>query len=397
MIRKLGKQRIIYSKKINKQDERTRDDKQIYKEDETHEYEETHGDEINEIERIEREIKEIERIEREIKEIEETEQKSQLLFICAQPDETYFHWQVKLYLHNFTKYVDKEQCYAIFGYKDNPSEEIIKLKEEYPHIYWYKDEREDKRTYISSIRPFLLKKFFKDKPYVGKLFFYHDSDILFRKFPDFNKMIHDDQNYLSDTIGYIGSRYIKIRCKKCKRGNDYLPENDLLNKMAECIGLPVEVIEKNQDNSGGAQYLLKDIDWTFWEKCETDCIKLYKLMDDYMKKHTGGDCRIQKWCSDMWCLLWNLWKIDRKTIVDPELSFSWAPGSIEKYNRHNIFHLAGINDSNCEGKFYKGKFVHRCPIKLLRNNSKYFDYVSKDNATYKYIENMKDYIKSNTI
>ena len=64
---------------------------------------------------------------------------------------------------------------------------------------------------------------------VGKLFFYHDSDILFRKFPDFSKMIQDDQNYLSDTIGYIGSRYIKIRCKKCKRGNDYLPENDLLN------------------------------------------------------------------------------------------------------------------------------------------------------------------------
>ena len=46
-------------------------------------------------------------------------------------------------------------------------------------------------------------------------------------------------------------------------------ENDLLNKMAECIGLPVKVIEQNQDNSGGAQYLLKDIDWKFWEKCET--------------------------------------------------------------------------------------------------------------------------------
>ena len=44
--------------------------------------------------------------------------------------------------------------------------------------------------------------------------------------------------------------------------------------------------------------------------------------------------------------------------------------------------------------FYKGKFVHTCPIELLRNNSKYFDYVSEDNATYMYIENMKDYIQS---
>ena len=114
MRRKIGKKRIIYSKKNKKKQEKI-EQEQVDIEKIEQEQEQL------DIERIEQEIREIERIEQEIREIEETQQKSKLLFICAQPDETYFHWQVKLYLHNFTKFVDKEQCYAIFGYRDNPS------------------------------------------------------------------------------------------------------------------------------------------------------------------------------------------------------------------------------------------------------------------------------------
>ena len=45
---------------------------------------------------------------------------SELIFISAQPDNKYFHWQVELYLHNFTKFISKDKCYAIFGYQTEP-------------------------------------------------------------------------------------------------------------------------------------------------------------------------------------------------------------------------------------------------------------------------------------
>lgn len=315
---------------------------------------------------------------------------SNLIFISAQPDIKYFHWQVELYLHNFTKFISKDKCYVIFGYETEPSDYIKNLKEKYPNIYWYKDDREDK-SYIPSIRPHILKKFFKEYPKLGKFVFYHDSDILFRKLPDFNKLLKDDVSYLSDTISYIGYDYIVNSCTKYKKEHTELPENDLLIKMAEIVDIPVETIRINQNNSGGAQYLLKNIDFDFWNNVEIDSNKLYKLMTDYEKKYGN---HIQKWTADMWAVLWNIWKKEQKTKVSPDLSFSWATGTLEEYNKHNIFHLAGVTKDMKDKKFWKGGFIEENPIDKLKEDPEFFNYVEENSATNIYIDNMKDYIKS---
>ena len=128
-----------------------------------------------------------------------------IVFVTAQPDVPYFHWQVKLYVHNFIeKGIDPNSIHVIFSTLGNNklSQGAEDLKKIGINIHSYKDERVNKR-YIPSIKPFLLYKWLEQYPQYGKCFFLHDADIIFRELPDFEKMINDDICYLSDTIGYL--------------------------------------------------------------------------------------------------------------------------------------------------------------------------------------------------
>ena len=61
-----------------------------------------------------------------------------MIFISAQPDTEYFHWQVELYMYQFAKYGICDRSYAIFGYTGaNPSEYAVELSKRY-NIYFYK-------------------------------------------------------------------------------------------------------------------------------------------------------------------------------------------------------------------------------------------------------------------
>ena len=156
---------------------------------------------------------------------------SRLIFISAQPDEVYSHWQAELYLYQFSKHGILDNCYAIFGYtQENPSVELIELKKKYPkNIVWYKDDRNInvKNFYLPSIKPHCLKKFLRQYPSLGKNIFVHDSDILLVKLPKMELFLNDSIGYLSDTINYIGYEYIKGCCKRYKEKYPELPEDDL--------------------------------------------------------------------------------------------------------------------------------------------------------------------------
>src|SRR5271155_2523908 len=39
-----------------------------------------------------------------------------VIFISAQPDNTYFHWQVEIYLYQFAKQGVADRCFALIGY-----------------------------------------------------------------------------------------------------------------------------------------------------------------------------------------------------------------------------------------------------------------------------------------
>jgi len=322
-------------------------------------------------------------------------QDNDLIFVSAQPDTIYFHWQVELYLYQFSKHGPKiaDRCYAIFGYeKDGPSRNLVELSKKYKNIIWYKDDRiiPKENYYIPSIRPHLFKKFFKEKPELGRNVFFHDSDIFIVHVPKFELMLNDDIGYLSDTISYIGAKYIKDCATRYKSKYPELDENDIFKKMCDCIGITQELVESNQDNSGGAQYLLKNIDESYWEEVETKCMTLYDMLKKYEKNYPI-DHHIQSWTAGMWADLWVYWKNGKKTLIHKELEFSWATWTIKDYESKNIFHLAGITGENKSDKFYKGQYVNKNIFDEYKKNPTIFDHVSKDNATYAYTNVIKEY------
>lgn len=317
-----------------------------------------------------------------------------MIFITAQPDTPYFHWQVSIYLYQFGKHNILEHCYAVFGYGDidnKPSNYVNNLMRTNKNIIVYKDTRTNEtKKYTPSIRPHLLAKFFRDRPELGKNVFYHDSDIFLVKLPKFELLLNDDIGYLSDTISYIGYDYLKDCGNRYKKIHN-VSELELVNNMCKIVGISPELVKQNQKNSGGAQYLFKNIDYTYWEECVEQSIMLYNYFCDYDKKYPIKN-PVQKWCAGMWVELWNYWKRGKRTSIHKELNFSWATNSVSDYNNCNIFHLAGITKENSNDKFFKSLYTTENVFDAYLRNNKIFDHISKDNATYEYCKILKEYI-----
>jgi len=314
-----------------------------------------------------------------------------MIFISAQPDTTYFHWQVEIYMYQFAKHGIIDRCYVLFGYSgEGPTEYAKRLMKKYATIRCYKDERKS-NEYSPTIRPYLLSKFFDENPDLGKNVFYHDSDIFITKLPNFSLMLNDKNGYVSDTISYIGYDYIKNCSDRYRAKYRNLPEADIFYGMCKTVDIDPELVRKNQKNSGGAQYLLKNIDGDFWRDCEKKCMKLYDYLSKYEKSYPIQH-HIQKWTTDMWVVLWLYWKTKGPTLIHKELDFSWATGSIADYNKLNIFHLAGITSANCKDKFFKGKYTKVTVFDAYIRDKSIFDHINKNNATYEYVNVIREYI-----
>jgi len=319
-----------------------------------------------------------------------------ILFVSAQPDVPYFIWQIKLYVHNFIeKGIDPSQIHVILSIvhrNEEPSKESLKLKDFGINVHHFRDER-FKKSYIPSIKPYLISKWLESNPDYGKIFFLHDADIIFRELPSFDRLLDDDVSYLSDTIGYIGYKYIMDCCNRYEQQHPTSEKGQLIKEMANVIGVDVNVIEENQDNSGGGQYLIKNTTPELWKKIYEDCTPLYNQMLDYQKRFPISPGEIQFWTAEMWALLWNLWLSNHKTKITKELDFSWATDSIEIYEKRPILHMAGVTDDLKNRKFYKGEFINVDPIQKLIDEPTFFDFIEKTSSTIKYIDNMKSYIK----
>ncbi len=322
-----------------------------------------------------------------------------LLFVSAQHDVPYFHWQVEVYINNFIDMgVPPENIHVVFSLPNGakkPTRGARTLQMKYQNIHFFPDERE-KIHYIPSIKPFLISKWLKEDPTRGNLFFLHDSDILLTRIPNFSRLMSGGVNYLSNTIGYIGHDYIKECCRRYEEKHPSLSEGQLLDEMSMVIGLHPETIRYNQKNSGGAQYLLKQQNWELWDKIYKDSTNLYDKMLDFQKRYPISPGEIQFWTAEMWSILWNLWYAGHQTQITKELNFSWATDDIKTYDKCPIFHLAGITDEHKTTKFYKADFINKNPLEVLRNDIDFFNYVDKNNATSKYIENMISLVKKQT-
>jgi len=318
-----------------------------------------------------------------------------LVFVSAQPDVPYFHWQTEVYSQNFiNKGINPKNIHVIFGIVNGnkPTEESLKLKSIGINVHHYLDNRETK-TYIPSVKPFLISKWLEEHPKFGECFFLHDADIVFRELPDFEKMMKDDIIYLSDTIGYIGYNYIKDCCDRYEKFHPKSGKEQLLSEMAQVVGIDVNIIKENQENSGGGQYLIKNTNSELWKKIYSECTPLYNQMMNYQKRFPIHPGEIQFWTAEMWSLLWNLWLHGLKTKVTEDLGFSWATDTVKQYEKYPILHMAGVTDDLKTTKFYKGDFINVNPLDKLKQNINYFDYVDKNSSTIKYIEIMKSIVK----
>jgi hypothetical protein len=319
-----------------------------------------------------------------------------ILFVTAQPDVPYFIWQIKLYVHNFIeKGINPNQIHVIFSLLNKnkqPSEESLQLKDLGINVHHFIDER-IKKHYIPSIKPYLISKWIQKNSKHGELFFLHDADIIFNELPSFDRLLNDEVCYMSDTIGYIGHNYIMDCCERYENQHPTSEKGQLISEMANVVGVDVNTIKENQENSGGGQYLFKNTNCELWDKMYKDSIKLYDQMLDYQKRFPINPGQIQFWTAEMWAVLWNLWLYEFKTEIITDLDFSWATDTIDIYNSKNILHMAGVTDNLKTTKFYKGDYINIDPILKLKEDKNYFDYIDKTSSTIKYIENMKSYIK----
>jgi hypothetical protein len=322
-----------------------------------------------------------------------------LVFVTAQPDVPYFHWQCEVYGHNFVeKGIKPEQIhmiFSIFEVNGKESEGALKLRKKGYNVHFYTDKR-IKKHYIPSIKPYLISQWLNENPHFGKMFFLHDADIIFRELPNIESYLKDDQIcYLSDTRGYIGYKYITSCCERYEKNFPNCEKNQLINEMVDVIGIDIDLVKENQDNSGGGQYIIKNTNYKLWNKIYSDSIRLYDKMLDFKKRFPLKSGDIQFWTAEMWALLWNLWVANKQTKIVEELSFCWATDSVQNFGLHPILHMAGVVESMKNTKFFKGGFININPLEKLRENENYFDYIDEKSVTTKYIEVMKSLIKKN--
>jgi hypothetical protein len=321
---------------------------------------------------------------------------SELIYVTAQPDIPYFHWQCEVYAHNFEqKGIHPNQIHMIFalvGEEKKPSEFLSYLKTKGYNVYYYNDERE-KTIYIPSIKPYLIYKWLEEHPKFGKLFFLHDSDIIFRELPNYEKYLNDNICYLADTKGYVGYNYIIDCCRRYESQYTTTWENQLIDEMVDVVGTNVECLRCNQENSGGGQYIIKNTTPEMWLKIYKDSTALYDQMLNYQSRFPINPGEIQFWTAEMWALLWNLWWFEKETRIINDLDFSWATDNLDTYYKKPILHMAGVTDNLKSTKFYKGDYISVNPLDKLKENPNFFDYIDKDSATINYIEVMKSLIK----
>lgn len=289
-------------------------------------------------------------------------------YICAQPATLYYAWQLDAMLYSFrTVGVRLDNVHVVCAIHGEINNHFDVLMKKYPGVIFsfYEDTRSDK-TYISSIRPHILKKHFDAYSDLKKeAIFYHDCDIVLTRPLDIEDRIDNEVCYLSNTISYIGHSYIKSKGQ------------DILERMLDIVGIDEKTVERNQESSGGAQYLMKGIDKYFWYDVEKDSTRLFKeitQMNNEKKSKDQSYHEIQIWCADMWGVLWNLWKREKKTEVIKELNFSWATSNVAEWHRNAIYHNAGVTNSD-SGMFYKGECMNQMPDLTLSLDKKKCSYM----------------------
>ncbi len=310
----------------------------------------------------------------------QTEDKT-VQFVCAQPATLYYAWQVEVMINNFLSMGVNPTSINIVCALDETETiptEWFKLLMRYNPVkfFFYLDTRTSK-NYVSSIRPNILKQHWLRNPSLrDDIIFYHDCDIAFtRPVSEWltTDLLKDNNWYGSNCNSYLSSDYIESKGQ------------DILNAMCNISGIPKNIIQENNENNIGAQYIMKDVSPFFWLSVEEQCEKLYTDITQInnVKKQDDSDyMELQIWCADMWAILFTAWNLGKNTIVHGNLGFSWSTDTENDWYRYNIYHNAGVTSGN-QGYFFKGAYMNRLPYNepdvYIQDsaNKKYWDLIQQ--------------------
>lgn len=225
----------------------------------------------------------------------------------------------------------------------------------------YEDNRFDK-SYIPSIRPYLWWQYLKGHPErENETYFYIDSDVIFREWPDFDSLGVDAKHWAgSNCDGYIGHTYVK----GTTRGAEIVRRMAQYCKITEqqMIGVP----------GVGAQLVIAHPTAEIWEKSYHRSNALWHYLD-------GTQSNIQKWTAEMWAQLWT-WVEHGITLTMPkELDFAWVTDPIKRWDETKILHNSGVTEDTGQ-LFFKGKYRDYTPF------GEDFSWVDQTKCSKKYVE-----------
>jgi hypothetical protein len=284
-----------------------------------------------------------------------------LVYMCVQPNDLYYVWQVNVWLESCRRYgiLDKHKVHILIYKPDLHTfwlkgwEDVNKLYPEAEfHRYGDKGIKGMLKHYIPLLRPHVLWQHFTKFPELKeKAVFYHDCDIMLNRPLEIEQFLDDDINYVSDTVSrsdYMSHKYFEAKRK------DVLPDKleeydkrDILAETAKIVGLEKQLIVDNYSNTGGAQYLLKNIDARYWDFVQTHSLEIRLYLQSVNKKFFESESKgFQSWCADMWAVLWGLWAREDETRVVPEMSFGWAPDKKDSLIKYPILHNAGLTSDS---------------------------------------------------
>lgn len=286
--------------------------------------------------------------------------------ILCQPAIKRFEWELEVCLTNLRSVgFDMKDVVLLFTAHDYKVPETLASKYGV-EVHTYTDKRSDKQ-YIPSVKPWLWWQYLAEDPEREKEdYFYFDSDVIFRKRPDFRKLKANPDRWLcSNTLSYISVDYIK----QCEHGEE------ILKRMADIVGVTLASLETINHNSGGAQWIISHPSAEYWRKVYADSNRLWQYLQTV-------DSNIQKWTAEMWSQLWNMMYFNIGPVISDELNFCWATDPVKRWNETKIMHNAGVT-VNDKRLFFKGKYVNHTPFEDD------LSFVDKSKCSYKYVQAVK--------
>lgn len=280
--------------------------------------------------------------------------------ILAQPAVPRFQWELEVLLTNIRQFT-QDEVILLFTKHDDTVPRYLTNKYEGVRCFVYADQR-DWSGYIPSVRPWLLSKYFAQDPSrVNDTYFYIDSDIIFRQWPDFATLGIDGNKVIgSDCGGYIDLDYIL----GVEKGAE------IAQNMANICGITVD--QMRGVPGIGAQLVFTNLGADFWQRSYQDSNRIYRYLELV-------DSNIQKWTAEMWAQLWGWVREGKQILMPKELDFCRPTDLLAEWDKVKIMHNAGV--TGAEGDmFFKGQYVDRMPF------GEDFSFVDPRKVSIKYVE-----------